>query len=339
MGLGVGDIFSVSKQAQPGPPFVPTSANNGLSVNGVSGKIVLGDDIGGILSTLISNREIPLSTYFIKFKLGSVAKVQINPDGSGSIVDFFLANPATLIGLNINHSVGGAGTGTTFNAIKSQNNSSTGNAANQVLNNLGNGVTISSKGSGTSTGDIGDITSTNQIFTITLSTGGQIMFTPLEIRMTSVVAGFFYRWYTNSIQRMVLLNNGNFRISTVNTDNGSTLQVDGTITGDGFILPRNITPYTINAQQDRGDYFTNEGAGALQVFNLPAATRGNHYHFIVQNVNGIRIQASGANTIRIAATVSAAGATSVVVGSALDLIAINSNEWIAVSQIGTWTIP
>ena len=35
------------------------SANNGLSVDAVTGKIVLGNDTGGTLATLTSNREIP----------------------------------------------------------------------------------------------------------------------------------------------------------------------------------------------------------------------------------------------------------------------------------------
>lgn len=46
-------------------PF--NGANNGLSVDPITGMVVLGDDIGGILSTLLSDREIPLDTHFLRF--------------------------------------------------------------------------------------------------------------------------------------------------------------------------------------------------------------------------------------------------------------------------------
>jgi hypothetical protein len=42
----------------PGPPFVPTSADNGLSVDAVTGRIVLGNDVGGTGAELLSDREI-----------------------------------------------------------------------------------------------------------------------------------------------------------------------------------------------------------------------------------------------------------------------------------------
>lgn len=49
---------------QNGPPFPVTSARNGLSVDG-AGKIVLGDNVGGVLSTLLNNREIPAAGFDI----------------------------------------------------------------------------------------------------------------------------------------------------------------------------------------------------------------------------------------------------------------------------------
>ena len=52
----------------PGPPFLLTSANNGLSVDPVTGKIVLGNDAGLLTAALLSNREIPLSGFFINNK-------------------------------------------------------------------------------------------------------------------------------------------------------------------------------------------------------------------------------------------------------------------------------
>jgi hypothetical protein len=55
-----------------GPPFSPTSAVNGLSVNG-AGQIVLGNDAGGISATLLNNREIPTAGFNTLFSgAGSV---------------------------------------------------------------------------------------------------------------------------------------------------------------------------------------------------------------------------------------------------------------------------
>lgn len=50
----------------PAPPFAANSANNGLSVNG-AGEIVLGDDIGGVLAALLSDREIDNNGFLFRF--------------------------------------------------------------------------------------------------------------------------------------------------------------------------------------------------------------------------------------------------------------------------------
>lgn len=48
-----------------GPPFTAGSANNGLSVDAVTGKIVMGNDVAGATAVLLSNREIPSAGFFI----------------------------------------------------------------------------------------------------------------------------------------------------------------------------------------------------------------------------------------------------------------------------------
>lgn len=76
---GQGSVINTPKQKQPGPPFASTSANNGLSVDPVSGAIVLGDDVGGVLSTLLSNREIPMAGNFIRL-IGTDAVTELYGD-------------------------------------------------------------------------------------------------------------------------------------------------------------------------------------------------------------------------------------------------------------------
>lgn len=53
-----------------GPPFVPASAANGLSVDLITGKIVLGQVIGqaGDPAILLSDREVPLNGFRLNFK-------------------------------------------------------------------------------------------------------------------------------------------------------------------------------------------------------------------------------------------------------------------------------
>jgi hypothetical protein len=104
------------------------------------------------------------------------------------------------------------------------------------------------------------------------------------------------------------------------------------------VTPKATTPITVNTSTDVGSAFTNEGASAQIVFNLPAAAAGLTYTFIVQDVDGIQVVGNGTNTIRLSSAVSSAGgtATSIAIGSVLTLVAINASEWVATSITGTW---
>ncbi len=68
--VGQGSISTSPKagtgSGMPAPPFAANSALNGLSVNG-AGQIVLGDDVGGLLAALISDREIEMGNFFFRF--------------------------------------------------------------------------------------------------------------------------------------------------------------------------------------------------------------------------------------------------------------------------------
>jgi hypothetical protein len=66
MSTGGTALTRINKQVQSGPPFVATSADNGLSVDAVSGHIVLGNDTGGAAAALLSNREIPQAAFNLK---------------------------------------------------------------------------------------------------------------------------------------------------------------------------------------------------------------------------------------------------------------------------------
>jgi len=98
--------------------------------------------------------------------------------------------------------------------------------------------------------------------------------------------------------------------------------------------------YAINAFNDQGRVFTNEGAAAIVVFTLPTAVSGQSYTFIVQDADLLRVVAAAGDTIRLGSSVSAAAGNveSTAIGDVVELIAINATEWIARSVIGTWTV-
>jgi hypothetical protein len=101
----------------------------------------------------------------------------------------------------------------------------------------------------------------------------------------------------------------------------------------------------INANQDRGFHFTNEGASALIVFNLPTAvtnttTGGYYYNFFVQDADGLQVVAAAGDTIRVGPSVSAAAGNiqSTTIGSSIRLHCINATEWVCEAVVGTWAV-
>ena len=121
---------------------------------------------------------------------------------------------------------------------------------------------------------------------------------------------------------------------------GTSVEILGRL---GVAVDRGVTAkaasYTVKTQ-DHGKTFSNEGASAIVVFTLPAAAAGLEYGAIVQDTDGIRLQAVGDDTIRVAGVgVSAAAGKleSTTQGGAVRLKAINATEWVAVAVVGTWT--
>lgn len=112
----------------------------------------------------------------------------------------------------------------------------------------------------------------------------------------------------------------------------------------GFLTLRSVqqastTPVNLLVTNSNRVY-TNQGAGAPVTFNLPTASVGQTFTFIVQSAQNVVVTASAGDTIRLAANVSAAAgtATSNQVGDVLVLVAINATEWIATSIVGVWNV-
>lgn len=101
-----------------------------------------------------------------------------------------------------------------------------------------------------------------------------------------------------------------------------------------------LTGNTAIAAASSREAFTNEGAVALRTHTLPAAVAGLGYTFIIQDSDGMAIQAAAGDTIRFAAEVSSAAgtATATIVGSVITILCINATEWIVTSAVGSWTL-
>jgi len=312
--------FSVTRNNIASPPFASTAAINGVSIKPVTGEVVLGNDVGAILATLISNREIPMATFLLRLLFPTIGQsITFQNDTNLDAISILLANAAKTRGINIQFSQAGV----TATAIRMQSTPTNSGVEMDMVNDAGRGMFFDVLGTTMAGGDI-----------------SRLQVTGNEYRQAVLTAGAFYRWFTGATQRAALLNNGNFRLAANNTDNTCRLQVDGAGSMDKLVFPKNITPYAINLNQDRDNFFTNEGASALQVFTLPSAAQNFTYTFHVQDADGLQVTAAAGDTIRIGGSVSAAAGntSSVSIGSCIKLQCINVTEWVAVSVVGVWSI-
>lgn len=98
MSTGFGNLHTSPKRRNTGggPPFVGGSAYNGLSIDTITGQIVLGQDVGAVgnPAQLISNREIPLNAFSIQ--LTDANFLAILQTGFFALQDFANVNAITL---------------------------------------------------------------------------------------------------------------------------------------------------------------------------------------------------------------------------------------------------
>lgn len=119
---------------------------------------------------------------------------------------------------------------------------------------------------------------------------------------------------------------------------------DGTLGSGNIVLSRagcvsETSNYAL-ATTDSGKFFNNIGATGAVNFNLPAASAGLNYYFIVETAQNVVITAGAGSIISMGSAISASGgnATSSVPYSAIHVVAISTTEWVAVSSTGEWTV-
>lgn len=105
-------------------------------------------------------------------------------------------------------------------------------------------------------------------------------------------------------------------------------------------ITKTASTYAIQESED-GTEFDNNGAGAQVAFTLPASKVGLSYSFMVLTAQNVRLVGTGAEQIRVAASVSTATTGHVdnaTAGGVIRLSCHVAGTWVATSTVGTWTV-
>jgi hypothetical protein len=306
MSEGQGNISYNDPSGGAVPPFQNIAGGrNGLSLDGDQ-YVVLGNDEGesGQPAKLLSNRQISLLAFFIELLRETSGVIRISQDG-------FVINQAFP------------------NAVSMKDN----------------GFTIG-------TVETASVASGSQIGILSNSTGCAIALALMPADFAEEGAMIFVG-QPEALATMFLMfyATGGVGLGQQDFGNGSGTDLAGFMV-DGFVLNQKLVtvetaPTTLSNRFDTGKVYTNSGASALVVLQLPEANTLNqsgYFDFYVDEAIGIQIVAGVSDTIRIGASVSAAGgtATAVTQGNALRLLLLNPGganpQWVAQSFVGAWVV-
>lgn len=306
MGIGLVSLQTSQKRELSGPPFVSTAADNGLSVDGVSGRIVLGNDVGdpAAPAALLSIREIDMGAFGII--LNAIA-AGIQTLLTGQLIDVVSANGSapqvsvedTLSGnpqMNVTVS-GGLGGFASFNAFADPNDTARFHLA-----------------------------SGNDEFIISTNGAGAIdFFGPFGIEVMTLNTGTF-QWQVGP-------GTGNF--------NGADFQVNGTCTYRRLLSSKGAGAYNVDRDTDTGKLFTNSAANTFNLPNMAGANNRSGFIFrlTINNAGGSTIQLFAGQVIRFGSLTTSAGGTlsSTDVGATVVLV-WTSSVWITESFNGAWLL-
>lgn len=334
MGIGAIAIQTSQKKEPSGPPFVPTSAHNGASID-AGGKVVLGNDVGdpSAPAQLINDREINTEdALFNLFALilnsaatGIITRLtgqtieMIGSAQTSPLISMVTTGSLTQQQITMDNSAGGD------NAVVLTTSGAAGNNLISMVGTQGNANFLASTAGG-------------GIAQMRVNSGGQ----SLEI-FTNGTGHINFQ--INQIITVIRINTATFNTQIASTqvaDNGATLQVSGTLTNRLVVQGQGAGAYNVDRDLDSGKLFTNSGAATFNLPNMAAANLrlGFILRITIDNVAGSTVQASAGQTIRFAGSASSVGGTisSTQVGDYLELILINSSTWVTASFTGTWVL-
>lgn len=309
LGINPGDNFDivVNKLSQSSG----IQARNGLSVevSGLQKKVVFGQNVGqsGNPALLLSDREIPMGSHSVVLK-------------DGNISNTLRSNSISLINSTTSHTIS-ISTADPFGNTLSLFTSNPAANCNIILGVLGSNPAL--WGLTASATDLRMMW--NDGFSSPLT--GFKMFPTADLQFPNYPSTRNDGPTTSAVYMDI---DGNLKYGPISVSS-SSLRI---------ISAQSTSPVVVSASTDVNKIFTNEGATGVVIFELPPASAGLTYTFVSQNSNNITIQAAIGNTLQIGLNVSAPGGliSTTDVGSSIELVAINSTEWISISTEGTWVV-
>lgn len=313
MGLGTTAISTNAKKEVPGPPsppFDPSSADNGLSVDGVSGKIVLGNDQGDAAApaALLSNREIVMedsggNSFVILFN--SILNAVLTQFTGFSIEVFGGDNTTPSI------TVGGGDGCNAEIAVRTAGASS----ANMVIEAVSGQAALA-------------LINGSDLAQLEALGFGEITFAVSDFGIPITVMTF----YTNT-QRMQF---GGIQVGA----NGADVQISGTSTRRYLINGKGAVTYNVDRDLDSDKLFINSGAATFVLPNMVGSNNRSGFilRVAVKNAAGITVQASAGQIIRFDGITTSSGGTinNTSVGSVATLM-WDGTDWVAESFTGAWS--
>lgn len=317
MGLGATALTTNAKKeipvppGPPAPPFDPTSADNGLSVDSVSGRIVLGNDFFDPASParLLSDREIVMD------------------NGAGTDCVLYLNSP--------NNGIITALYGYSLEIVGIANNTT---PSIQVGGGFGANAEITVSTGNSSAADV-NITAISGTASLGMACGND----SLELLLDgsgSIVLGVSNFGIPITVVSFDTANNTMQLGATQVALNGATVQIAGTLNRRYLRSSKGAGVYNVDRDTDSDLAFINSGAA---VFNLPNMAGSDDrpgfiFRLTVNNAAGVTAQAFAGQTIRFGTLASSSGGTvaSVTVGSSVTLMWVGS-VWVAECFTGVWS--
>jgi len=310
MGIGVVALQTNQKKEQPGPPFASNSADNGTSVDAISGRIVLGNDVGdpAAPAALLSNREI--ITEDALFNLFSILfnsiQTGIGTLLNGQMVQVFSNN------------------GQAPTIIATDGGSGFPNVTASVAGGLGGLATV------LATAAAGDVAQ------LSVSRGGA---DTLSIRTQGSGTVFFLVGNTVQVWAVDTATFNQQAGPGLVTFNGAAFQINGSLTNRLLVQSQGAGAYNVNRDLDSSKQFINSAAATFNLPNMAGASNreGFIFRLCVKAVAGVTVQTFAGQTIRFGSLATTVGGTlvSTDVGAFVVLVWDNA-DWITETFNGAW---
>lgn len=335
MGIGVISLSTSQKReiptppGPPGPPFTSDSADNGLSVDTISGRIVLGNDVGDPANPaqLLSSREIlmddQIAAAFEILLRSTLLGVTTHLTGGEIRVesDFDGPQPKIFVGSLTNTDL----LSTITNRVNDR-----GNATIEAIATNDGQSTIQCVASG--------VAGSQALLRVASGLNDDWQIIPgLPAGVISFrVRGLFQTMAVNTSTLCTLIQS-----NTGSAFNGATLQVSGTHTYRKFPQSQTGT-LNLDRDTDSAKMLTNSGALTINFPNMVGANfrEGFFIDVHVNNAAGITINAGVGITIRYGGLSTSVGGTvsSTEVGAYIRIMIIDSTTYVTAFSIGLWSL-